>query len=149
MGYVQKYTKLCTVEGCMKKHKSRGWCQLHYQRWQAHGDPLFAKNFYRDDKKRFHSKVEKTDECWNWLGTVNPDGYGQFGMRYEGRYSNRGAHRYSYELFNGPTIKGMHVDHLCFNKKCVNPDHLELVTVSVNNYRRCARIKALESMGQR
>lgn len=144
MPYVKKYTRLCEVRECLKKHHGVGLCLMHYQRYKKYGSPHKVKNIYRDDKARLLSKVNKVETgCWEWIATINEDGYGQLGMRWRGGYSNRSAHRVSYEIFKGDTEDGMHVDHLCFNKKCVNPEHLELVTVSVNNQRRCDRIKEL------
>jgi len=70
-------------------------------------------------------------ECWIWTGFLTNFGYGQAwnGARMEG------AHRISYRDANGDIEPGMHVDHLCRNKSCVNPDHLEAVTQTVNNER--------------
>jgi hypothetical protein len=60
-----------------------------------------------------------------------PEGYGQIGLG--GRGTGLGlAHRVAYELLVGPILEGLHLDHLCRNRKCVNPDHLEPVTPKVN-----------------
>lgn len=77
---------------------------------------------------RFWAKVEKTPTCWNWTGS-NIEGYGQF--------YNEGvnwlAHRLSYALHMGNLpAKGMVTDHLCRNRCCVNPEHLEIVTNKEN-----------------
>lgn len=84
-------------------------------------------------QERFWPKVNKTNGCWLWLGSTNPNGYGRF-------FIKRGlpallAHRYSYELTNGPIPEGMQVDHLCRCRECVNPSHLELVSPRVNTLR--------------
>ena len=81
-----------------------------------------------DINDRFWAKVDKTDECWTWTGGTNGEGYGRF------RVGNRkaGAHRYSYELLIGPIPIGLQIDHLCRNRLCVNPEHLECVTPSIN-----------------
>jgi hypothetical protein len=65
--------------------------------------------------------------CWEWQGYVNRSGYGQF----RGKY----AHRGSYEMFRGPIPQGLEIDHLCRNRKCVNPAHLEAVTQKENQLR--------------
>jgi hypothetical protein len=85
-----------------------------------------------DPKERFLSYVDiKTDvECWEWRGVKNSSGYGQFFM--PGR-SKPMAHRFSYELFVGEIPPGLVMDHLCRNKSCVNPRHLEPVSNRVNS----------------
>lgn len=65
--------------------------------------------------------------CWIWTGHIAPTGYGRYGLLY--------AHRLSVELARGPIPDGMHVDHLCRVRACVNPDHLEVVTQQENNIR--------------
>lgn len=86
---------------------------------------------------RFERYVEKTDACWNWKGSRLPSGYGRFSF---GGDRNMGlAHRWSYQHFNGQIPEGYTVDHLCFNKSCVNPDHLDAVTQLVNNIRAIPR----------
>lgn len=67
--------------------------------------------------------------CWVWLGGQGKQGYGQ--LRWRGS-SSMGAHRVAYEELRGPVPNGLHLDHLCRNRLCVNPDHLEPVTPVVN-----------------
>lgn len=80
------------------------------------------------------------NECWNWTGSLSPGGYGQFAVYYPAlpaskRTKTRAAHRFSYELFVGPIPEGLVIDHLCRNRACVNPTHLEPVTSRVNTHR--------------
>jgi len=77
--------------------------------------------------ERFWSKVNKTNTCWNWTAR-NTRGYGKFW--FAGREVQ--AHRYSYELANGPIPEGMFIDHKCHNGICVNPNHLRLATNKQN-----------------
>lgn len=65
--------------------------------------------------------------CWEWH-KIAADGYGR--LYRDGK--TRLAHRESYELHRGPIPTGLHIDHLCRNKGCVNPDHLEAVTLVEN-----------------
>lgn len=82
----------------------------------------------RDEK--FWNRVDKgkPDECWIWMGAKQKNGYGRFwnGNR------NVLTHRYSYELSFGIIPKGMTIDHLCRNRGCVNPKHLEVVDMREN-----------------
>lgn len=68
------------------------------------------------------------DDCWNYLG---PFHISRHGIPY-GRYGGTGAHRVSYETFKGPIPKGLTIDHLCRNTVCINPNHLEAVTLKEN-----------------
>ncbi len=87
--------------------------------------------------KRFWSKVELTGlySCWEWLASKQNMGYGLFS--YDG--TMKLAHRVAYTLVLGPIPKGLVLDHLCRNKTCVNPLHLEAVTQK-ENVRRGNRI---------
>ena len=78
-------------------------------------------------KERFLSNIDIPNECWEWQGQIIT-GYGRFKI---GRRSYA-AHRISYEFFIGPIPSGKELDHLCFNKACVNPNHLEPVTHEEN-----------------
>lgn len=78
---------------------------------------------------RFWSKVDASGVCWEWTGALSR--YGYFGLN----GTNVLAHRYSWETLIGPIPEGCEIDHLCKNKKCVNPDHLEPVTRRVNTLR--------------
>lgn len=69
--------------------------------------------------------------CWEWQGNITPNGYGAwYGLK--GPYEERLAHRISYRAFTGPIPAGLQIDHLCRNRCCVNPAHLEAVTRKVN-----------------
>jgi hypothetical protein len=77
---------------------------------------------------RFWERVNKTLTCWLWTGSLVRDGYGS--LRANGRQIY--AHRYSWELVNGPVPDGLTLDHLCRNRGCVKPAHLEPVTWRTN-----------------
>ena len=74
--------------------------------------------------KRFNTKWRVSSSgCWVWEGSMTRR-YGQFWNGSRLVYS----HRYSYELVHGPIKSGLELDHLCRNRLCINPEHLEPVT---------------------
>lgn len=79
--------------------------------------------------ERFWSKVDDSagpDACWPWMSTINPQGYGRFQTR---SYRGDNAHRIAWEIGHAsPIPEGMSLDHLCRNRVCCNPAHLEPVT---------------------
>lgn len=93
----------------------------------------------QSEAARFIARLTVGDGCWEWPGSRDKQGYGRFAVPRTPRVSNRWlpklAHRIAYELFVGPIPDGLTIDHLCRNKGCVNPSHLEAVTQRVNNYR--------------
>ena len=94
-------------------------------------DPALLQSF----AARLWNRVSKeSNGCWEWQGSLI-HGYGQ--IEFRGKFGRRNikAHRAAFELIRGPIPHGLHLDHLCRNPKCVNPDHLEPVT-SAENTRR-------------
>ncbi len=86
-------------------------------------------------EKRFWAKVEPMMDdrgCWEWAGSLSSGGYATFFL---GRNKYDFGHRVSYRIHKGDIPQGLHIDHLCRNRSCVNPAHLEAVTQRVNNFR--------------
>ncbi len=97
--------------------------------------------------QRFWDKVQKTSDCWIWTGAIAATGYPRYyiGKREDGAYRFGAAYRAMYEDLHGPIPRGMQLDHVChsanpacrdgpncLHRRCVNPDHLELVDGATN-----------------
>jgi hypothetical protein len=123
----------CSVNDCDEDAVARDLCNKHYQRWAKFGDPLITKlDRERTVEERFWPRVNKNGPvpshrpelgpCWVWTGGT-ADGYGVFWL--DGRL--RKAHIVSYTWAKGEIPADRERDHLCRNRPCVNPDHLEAV----------------------
>lgn len=116
--------KICSVDGCVREHKAKGFCGKHYQTFRAFGDPLGAAPL-RSIQDIFWSHVDKTPglgpkgECWEWTGSKQ-DGYGRASVRGIGIVL---THRLSFFFENGrwPEPCGLHT---CDNPPCVRPSHI-------------------------
>lgn len=79
---------------------------------------------------RFWPKVDASGDCWEWTAGRHTNGYALF------RSANSNlAHRWVWTTLVGPIPEGLNIDHLCRNRICVNPDHLEVVEPAVNTMR--------------
>lgn len=85
------------------------------------------------DAQRIEARIRRTDTCWLWTGDVSNSGYGAF-IEHASRRTSP-AHRAVYRVLIGPIPDGLTLDHLCRNKLCVNPAHLEPVTMQENRRR--------------
>ena len=121
----------CSVDRCVKSAHARGWCQMHYRRWKTHGAVGQAEphNQYVVGSAwdRFWPKVDVGD-CWEWTAAT-ANGYGNFWVSDN---TWKRAHLFAWEELVGPVPDGLELDHLCRNRLCVKPDHLEPVTRSEN-----------------
>ncbi len=127
---------VCLVDLCERKSGTRGWCTMHYSRWRETGELSPGRRHRNEapESDRFETFVDRSSPngCWEWTGGLtgrtgndpNAGGYGRF------RSGNRTvlSHRFAYEFYVGPIGEGLTIDHLCRNRKCCNPEHLEPVT---------------------
>lgn len=131
--------KTCSIPECNNAHKGHGLCNMHLKRLRKNGhtgDPR------KTTEQRFWEKVNKSGSahpfisslgsCWEWTAAKS-DGYGVVALP-DGRggWPTKRAHRYVWELLIGPIGVGLLLDHTCFNRACVNPDHLREVTNKEN-----------------
>lgn len=110
---------------------------------------------------RLLALVTKLDNgCWQWNGALDGGGYGHISMRkVKGKLSHERAHRIAFMMFRGEIPKGLELDHVCRNRRCVNPGHLEPVShlenvlrgesIPASNARKliCVRGHSLEAGG--
>lgn len=132
--YSRRMEDTCKINDCSQPRKARGLCNKHWYRQYRYGDVSYVCFIRGNDQERFWSKVKKSEGCWTWLGYSNRRGYGQVIL--QGKVI--GAHRAAWSLSGKelPKFKlGLSLDHLCKNKLCVRPDHLEVVTTAENTLR--------------
>lgn len=127
--------KLCSINGCVRRHKAHGWCGTHYRRWCRHGDPTSTQvvdgDTLRADwlrEKVTALKAEPTDECVLWPYSTS-GGYGC--VSWEGEV--RRVHHVVL-LLDGREIPkpGEHTRHSCNRPSCFNPRHLLVGTPKQN-----------------
>ena len=129
--------RICDVDGCGKRHFGHGLCSAHYYLWRKHGDPLIKMgtgSIPQPLEPRFWAKVDKDgpNGCWVWTAHLS-GGYDRFHVA-PGR-AEALAHRFAWQLIRGVIPDGLELDHLCRNRACCNPDHLEPVTHRKNMVR--------------
>ena len=125
----------CTATGCDKPAWARSLCGNHYQKWRKHGDPNAGGVAYKTPAEALANRVRREGGCLVWTGSIIWNGYGMLRDNTHGGKS-RPAHRVAWEVANGPIPDGMVVDHLCYNRACVDVSHLRLTTSSGNAQNR-------------
>ena len=152
----------CRVSGCewMTTNKTAdGLCENHYRRLLRHGS-TDARRFYptRDmsPADALHLRSYPHGDCVLWSGFVDECGYGSVNATVWGGTTR--VHRFSWMLVNGPIPDGAEIDHTCHNddlscaparclhRRCINPDHLELVSHDENMRRQTERLRLVRSL---
>ena len=141
----------CSFPGCDKRHYGHGLCGSHLAQVRR-GHPLRPLGWRQPAEERFWPKVHKTETCWLWTGGTAGQGYGEISVNRK----HMRAHRFSWILHGLPepaagwyhpvdNKTGDVLDHLCRNRLCVRPDHLESVSQAVN-IQRAVRIDAADNV---
>lgn len=123
----------CTAVGCERPQLARGFCGMHYRRARKQGTLKKLSDIPAPD--RFWPLVDflsSGNSCWLWLGYTSDQGYGMFR---DDQRKHWYAHRWAYVATSGEIPDGLQLDHLCRVRACVNPAHLEAVTLRENQLR--------------
>lgn len=121
----------CSLDGCPNRHYGHGFCNKHYQRWKALGDPVAPRRTrWAPARRRFQENVVvRPNGCWEWTGTFSSSGYGLIG--FQGR--SIGAHVFSFWQVHGRfPAEGLEILHSCDNRWCVASQHLSEGTHAQN-----------------
>lgn len=127
----------CSVDSCARSTEkgAHGLCGVHYAR-RRRGAPLGGAALLRDPARTVAERVyprlqlDDTTGCWLWTGALR-NGYGAVGVGRRVLY----VHRWVFEDLITEVPDGLVLDHLCVNRPCANPWHVEPVTLAVNNER--------------
>jgi hypothetical protein len=115
--------RVCAIDGCNKRVKTRGWCSAHYAMWQRHGDPTVRTVIEHGKPLAWlmaHVR-HSGEECLVWPFGGNGNGYGQ--IRYQAKKGL--PHRIMCMMAHGAAPSPAHqAAHSCGNRECVNPGHL-------------------------
>lgn len=133
-GALTRATSWCVATGIGANGRSGARRQVAPRRTGRRWPRAVGERRRRVTVDRFWEKVDKSDECWIWTASLDRHGYGQFKL--SGKMLR--AHRVAYELMVGVIPDGLVIDHLCRNRACVRPDHLEPVA-PIENVRRGER----------
>lgn len=134
---------ICSVFVCTKYVSHGGLCAGHAMQVKRHGR-ITNERLSRGGTaaERLQALTERQGDCLIYVGVKSKgqqESKGGYAYMVDDSGNVRGAHVVAYELAYGPVPDGLHVDHLCNIRLCVEPKHLEAVTQAENNHRMYAR----------
>lgn len=131
--------KMCAAPECAAKAISKGYCPKHYMRLKNRGTlDVTIRRDWSPLQRILQKTITLSNGCLEFIG-ARSGGYGQISV---GNRRMRAVHLVVYEHFNGSTPKGMEIDHICRNRACCNPWHLEPVTHAENVRRGLSPLQA-------
>ena len=122
-------SQITRLLGSTRSSVSR-WCQKAVAATGGKSDRAAVKHHSRTLLQKMWDRIDASGPCWNWTGHIKENGYGSFNSDGRPVY----PHRVMYETFVAAIPAGWVVDHVCNNRKCCNPDHLQAVTQNENLY---------------
>lgn len=131
----------CSIEGCEGKHSGKGWCSSHYKRWKRYGDPTATGHgtgrkphgLDAQDTFQYYSNDKAIDSNGCWMPNLPSTSNGYFNVSIKGRRQPTSLHRLALAVTTGFDLDSKEsVHHMCANRSCFNPDHLQPVTAREN-----------------
>lgn len=118
----------CEVDTCTQPVRAKQLCNKHYLKLLKYGDPTEGTEAFGTPENAFLCCTKRDGECLVWTGHLEKSGYGVLGV--QGKKMK--AHRFAWERSRGKIPAGLFIDHICHNRRCVNVQHLRLVTTKQN-----------------
>lgn len=118
----------CSVDGCERELRARGFCATHYARFKRNGTERPFKTARVSERMIRRGWTVTESGCWEWNGTRSAENYGSISVGNKTRLT----HRLAYETWVGPIPEGNVVRHKCDNPPCMRPEHLEVGTYRDN-----------------
>jgi len=121
----------CMFDGCVNNQQAKGLCGAHW-RQQNKGQNLetLRNQVSVIDRVMKNVNIDTESKCWNWTGRISGRKHGYPQISVGGKQTM--VHRITYEELVRPLVPGETIDHLCRNPHCINPEHLEPISLREN-----------------